>query len=591
MSTEVGQAYATIIPSARGFARNLRKEIAKEFDRGQLERLIGEQIGSIRIPFTPELAATAEDLKVPVEADTSRLRDEVAAEADRVGNSVTVDVPAEPTGRMEFRRQLSTMVAEATRRVRASVKVDLDVDRSLLAGGKVKVAGESVGRSLASAIAGSVSSGLSSGPLVFAGLVGAAAVTGPLVGATIAAGVLTGLGGGVIGLGIAALADDPRLKGAASDLSATFKKTLATAAAPLLGEPGKPGPLLRAMDTLKQLVVDIGPSLKEMFAAIGPYIPGLAEGIASFVKEAMPGLVSAVKASGPILEVIALNLGPLGESVGRFLSLMAELGPAAQDSLNVLFFLVNQVIHNVGNLVFVFGAAFSGLFSNFKALVNNVEVLWGRISGIFTTGGASVKQRVEALIGALLRLWSRLTGQVSSATSTAVASVVRLFAGLPGRIRSAVGSLGGLLYQAGKNVVQGLINGMKAMFGPLTNVASSMAGIIRDHLPFSPAKEGPLSGRGNPFFSGQSIVKLLASGVTSTLGTAEAAAADLAGAFALSGSNLAAAPSAYRVSAADTPAPRLVAEWVGGDGDPIVRAIREHTRIYYGGQVQSAMGS
>jgi hypothetical protein len=36
---------------------------------------------------------------------------------------------------------------------------------------------------------------------------------------------------------------------------------------------------------------------------------------------------------------------------------------------------------------------------------------------------------------------------------------------------------------------------------------------IRDNVPHSPAKEGPLSGKGDPLYSGQKIVQRLAAGM------------------------------------------------------------------------------
>ncbi|WP_433651026.1 hypothetical protein ACQP2C_32455 [Micromonospora zamorensis] len=635
MATEAGTAYVSLIPSAKGFARALKKDIAKEFAGSKLDTLIADALAgtTVSVPVKPqirpgdvpdelpvrrgrepvlpvrldpltkalqddvrrELGVLTRDVsaRIDVNADTADLRTEIATAISRVEDSLTADVPTEPAGRREYERQLREQVAEVARSVRARVEVDVDVDKPLRAG-RIDAAGETVGRSLAGSVIASLTSGISTlaGPALFIGVVTAAALAAPLIGAALAGGVLAAVGGGVIGLGIVALADDPRLKAAASDLATTLKTTLTKAAGPLLGTEAKPGPLLRAMETLKQLVIDIGPSLEQMFAAIGPYIPGLAEGIAAFVKEAMPGLVDAVKAAGPILEVIALNMGPLGESLGRFLTVMAELAPAAADALNVIFYLINSLIDSAGALIYILGASFSGLFAWVNDLRVQVAEAWANIVNIFTGGNATIKQRIEAMIGAVIRLFSGLWDRLTGGASGALGKVAGTFSGLRGRITSAVGNLGSLLFQAGRNVVQGLIDGIRSRFGSLASTAASLAGTIRNYLPFSPAKEGPLSGRGNPFYSGQSIVELLASGVTGNLGAARAAAADLAGTFALGGSPLAAVPAGgYGLSTA-TPAPAsLVAEWIGADGDPIVRAIREHTRIYYSGSAQAAIGS
>lgn len=203
------------------------------------------------------------------------------------------------------------------------------------------------------------------------------------------------------------------------------------------------------------------------------------------------------------------------------------------------------------------------------------------VAAFAVVGGAlrGVASPITFALGQFGRLWdgvSREAGRVSAA-----------IAGLPGRIVAALGNTGGLLWQAGRNIVQGLIDGIRSRFPSIGSTMSALAGLIAAYLPHSPAKMGPLSGRGSPYHSGQSIARMLASGVTDTLGTVESAAADLAGVFATTGSSPVPAVSA---PVAPTPG-RLVAEWIGGDGDPVIRAIREHVRIYYGGSVQAALGT
>lgn len=178
---------------------------------------------------------------------------------------------------------------------------------------------------------------------------------------------------------------------------------------------------------------------------------------------------------------------------------------------------------------------------------------WGKIKNFFTNTipaalrkfaslAVSVIKRAAQLgflgpIGLIIAHWNRIknffTKTLPNAVRNGISRVASFVRSLPGRIRSAVGNLGGLLVQAGKNVVQGLINGITSMFGRLASVASNMASKIRNVLPFSPAKEGPLSGRGSPELAGRKIGDMVAAGMTRGTGAVAAAAAGMAGAAAV----------------------------------------------------------
>src|SRR5699024_3559063 len=54
---------------------------------------------------------------------------------------------------------------------------------------------------------------------------------------------------------------------------------------------------------------------------------------------------------------------------------------------------------------------------------------------------------------------------------------------------------------------------IKSMISNIGSTMSNVAGTIRDFLPFSPAKEGPLSGDGAPEVSGARIAETLGEGV------------------------------------------------------------------------------
>jgi phage-related protein len=155
-----------------------------------------------------------------------------------------------------------------------------------------------------------------------------------------------------------------------------------------------------------------------------------------------------------------------------------------------------------------------------KAIQAATQTLWSSyISPIFNAIRSHIVsqiQRAVAVISAIRGFVSNVSANFTSmvnAIKSRLNSAVAAVRGLPGRIKSAVGNLGSLLYSAGANAIQGLINGISNKLGALRAKAAAAASVIRNLFPFSPAKEGPLSGSGSPEIAGGKIATMIAAGM------------------------------------------------------------------------------
>ena len=84
---------------------------------------------------------------------------------------------------------------------------------------------------------------------------------------------------------------------------------------------------------------------------------------------------------------------------------------------------------------------------------------------------------------------------------------------IPGKILAALSNIGNLLINAGERLIGGLIQGINNMTQPLRNVIGRIVDIAARFWPFSPAKEGPFSGKGAPVLRGQALIKGIAKGM------------------------------------------------------------------------------
>lgn len=128
----------------------------------------------------------------------------------------------------------------------------------------------------------------------------------------------------------------------------------------------------------------------------------------------------------------------------------------------------------------------------------------------------------NAIVSFVVSVWNRIVSTITSAVSRAYSAVssgfnrvVSFVASIPGRILSALGNLGSLLVSAGRSLIMGLWNGIKAAFDWVVGQVSGLMGTLRGLFPFSPAKHGPFAGSGYTSHSGKALMRDFAKGITS----------------------------------------------------------------------------
>jgi len=124
------------------------------------------------------------------------------------------------------------------------------------------------------------------------------------------------------------------------------------------------------------------------------------------------------------------------------------------------------------------------------AVVAAWDWLWAKVSGALSAAGSAISSgvtwvvdKVMSIFGWFAALPGRVSGwfgQVRSGAVDRVMSLVSWLRGLPGRITSAVGNLGRLLLNAGRDIIRGLINGVSSMIGSLKSKFSSITSMIPD---------------------------------------------------------------------------------------------------------------
>lgn len=193
---------------------------------------------------------------------------------------------------------------------------------------------------------------------------------------------------------------------------------------------------------------------------------------------------------------------------------------------NAIVSVVRSVLNTIKSTIQSgFNAARSVVNTVMNGIRTVVRTVWAAIVSVVRTQIAAVKSvinGVSAIVGVVRGHFNRAKSAIQQVLSSAV-SVVRQF---PGKVGSALSGLGSLLFSKGKALIQGFINGIKSMAGSVKSAASNIVSSVAGFLPGSPAKEGPLSGKGYVLKRGQRFMNDFATGIKS--GSAKPSSAVLA---------------------------------------------------------------
>lgn len=88
---------------------------------------------------------------------------------------------------------------------------------------------------------------------------------------------------------------------------------------------------------------------------------------------------------------------------------------------------------------------------------------------------------------------------------------------IAGQVQSSIGNPFDWLYQSGVSVISGFVAGIRSQIDAAVSAVRNALSRIRNNFPFSPAKEGPFSGRGWVSYAGESVGSTFGDSMASSL--------------------------------------------------------------------------
>lgn len=216
------------------------------------------------------------------------------------------------------------------------------------------------------------------------------AALAPALGAAITTAVLLGLGGGVIGAGIAAAFKDPQIAAAGKELAGKLNA--------MFVEFGKPfrAPVAEFMEKFLDFAERLAPKMEKLSEFMAPVVGKLGQGFIEMLDKAMPGILKAVEASKPLFETLARHMPEIGEALNKFFTLIAENG----DEANTFF---DDMLNLIEKLIVVFGIVIATL----TTIYEHVSFVINFAIDVFASWKTGVELAVEAVKRAFsgMRKW------------------------------------------------------------------------------------------------------------------------------------------------------------------------------------------
>lgn len=344
-------------------------------------------------------------------------------------------------------------------------------------------------------------------------------------------GQIAGLLGGVLGPLLAGLA--PVIGALAQVLAGTLNAALQSVLPALQEYVPVFGQLAQQMlPMLIPLIQELGRAFIALAPMIGLVLNAVVGLLVPLMQAASPAIMTLVTALTFLVGIFATVVGWITQLVTRFNLLQVvvnlvgavvrAIGAAWQWLYNLL--LGGSIIPDIVNgMLSWFRMGVSAAIGVWSAITGALSAIWNGIRSVATAawnGIVSAVQNAISNVRGAIQALAALPGLVggffrgmASAASGAVGGLISVARSIPGQVMGALGNLGGLLFGAGRSIIQGLVNGIRSMAGAVSDAVSSVMSAARNLLPFSPAKEGPFSGKGWTLYSGQSMMTDLARGL------------------------------------------------------------------------------
>lgn len=299
--------------------------------------------------------------------------------------------------------------------------------------------------------------------------------------------------------------------------------------------------VVEAWEAAVQFFIDLWNGIKEFFS-------GLWESITETVSNAWDRIVeSFVNAKDRVMDIITsvydwLN-DKTGGAFGTMLSTVRDNLQKMWDFIKTIWdFIKNTFKNQLKFIKSLLTGDFEGMRDAVKGQMDNIkgfiDAAWNFIKNIFSNVLNNIKSVVTNAFNAVRNTISNIINNIRSRISNVFGSLRGIVSNAFNAVRNAVSNgmrgaynavtnILGNFKDAGRRIVTSIADGIRGAIGQVKDAIGNVTSAIRNFLPFSPAKDGPLRDLNKLNFGG-TIAESIKRGANKVLGVTDTLASQIA---------------------------------------------------------------
>lgn len=249
------------------------------------------------------------------------------------------------------------------------------------------------------------------------------------------------------------------------------------------------------MEVANQLISFLVPIIQQICDFISANMPmiqsvieGVMNAVLAVVQAVWPVVQSVIETAMNVIQGVIQTVSALiqGDWEGVWNGIMSIAQSIWDGICNIVEAAINAVAEIIGGVLDAIGSAWD---SAWQAIGDFIQTIWDGICNAVQSAIDAVASAIDATLSAIQSTWESVWTAVGdflqtcwdgicNACSTAIDNVINFFSDLPGNILNALGDLGSLLIDAGKQIIDGLLTGLQNAVGAVWDFVSGIGSTI-----------------------------------------------------------------------------------------------------------------